>query len=145
MPVRRAGGDIMTRMATSIRSIRLSAMFLAFAFAALACGAQQSTPVTPIHQPSAAAADDSLYGDAGAPLPRDPERVRMLREMSRDRSALRQKEIVEDTNHLMDLVKQLKDAVDKSSKDQLSLSVVNTAAEIEKLAKSVKEKMRDGQ
>jgi hypothetical protein len=65
--------------------------------------------------------------------------------MSRDRNVLRQKEIIEDTNHLMDLVKQLKDAVDKSSKDQLSLSVVNTAGEIEKLAKSVKDKMRDGQ
>ncbi|HVU00085.1 MAG TPA: hypothetical protein VHE33_21480, partial [Acidobacteriaceae bacterium] len=68
-----------------------------------------------------------------------------LREMSRDRNKLRQKEIVEDTNHLMDLVRQLKDAVDKSNKDQLSLSVVNTATEIEKLAKAVKEKMRDGQ
>jgi selenocysteine lyase/cysteine desulfurase len=65
--------------------------------------------------------------------------------MSKERNALRQKEIIDDTEHLLDLAKQLKDAVDKSSKDQLSLAVVNEAAEIEKLAKVVKEKMRDGQ
>ncbi len=46
---------------------------------------------------------------------------------------------------LVDLANKLKDAVDKSTKDQLSLSVINTATEIEKLAKTVKEKMRDGQ
>jgi selenocysteine lyase/cysteine desulfurase len=69
----------------------------------------------------------------------------MLKDMSRERNNLRQKQIVDETNHLLDLAKQLKDAVDKSSKDQLSLSVVNTATEIEKLAKVVKEKMRDGQ
>jgi hypothetical protein len=34
--------------------------------------------------------------------------------------------------------------VDRSSGDPLSVSVVNTAAEIEKLAKTVKERMRDG-
>jgi hypothetical protein len=133
----------MTRMATSIRSTRLPAIFLAFVFATLAAGAQQSTPVT--RRPPATSTDTGLYGDAAGPPARDPEQSRMLREMSRDRSTLRQKEIVEDTNHLMDLVKQLKDAVDKSSKDQLSLSVVNTATEIEKLARAVKEKMRDGE
>jgi hypothetical protein len=69
----------------------------------------------------------------------------MLHAMAKERSALRQKEIVDDTNQLLDLAKQLKAAVDKSSKDQLSLNVVATATQIEKLAKSVKEKMRDGQ
>lgn len=88
-------------------------------------------------------------GDPNSPLanslPPNPERDHMLRNMSRERNEIRQKEIVDDTQQLLDLAKQLKDAVDKSSKDQLSLSVVNTAAEIEKLAKTVKEKMRDGQ
>lgn len=135
----------MTRMATSIRSIRLLAIFLAFVFATLAAGAQQSTPVAPNREPRAAAADTSPYADAADPLSRDPEQSHMLHEMSRDRNVLRQKEIVEETNQLMDLVKQLKNAVDKSNKDELSLSVVNTATEIEKLAKAVKEKMRDGQ
>jgi predicted RND superfamily exporter protein len=118
-------------------------MTLAFAAAAFTAHAQQQqSTVPPMHQP--AAADASGFGNTN-PNPRDPEQSRMMKEMTRDRNALRQKEIVEDTNHLMDLIKQLKDSVDKSSKDQLSLSVVNTATEIEKLAKSVKEKMRDGQ
>ena len=134
----------MTGTVLSIRSARISAFFLALVFAALSAGAQQSTTATPRRQPGTTA-DSTVYDDAGSPPARDPEQSRMLREMSRDRNILRQKEIVQDTNQLMDLVKQLKDAVDKSNKDQLSLSVVNTATEIEKLARAVKEKMRDGQ
>jgi hypothetical protein len=75
----------------------------------------------------------------------DPSQVHILRAMAKERNAMRQQQIVDETNQLLDLAKQLKTAVDKSSQDQLSLSVVNTATEIEKLAKSVKEKMRDGQ
>jgi selenocysteine lyase/cysteine desulfurase len=77
--------------------------------------------------------------------PNDPNQAHMLRAMAKERNAIRQHQIVDETNQLLDLAKQLKTAVDKSSQDQLSLSVVNTASEIEKLAKSVKEKMRDGQ
>ncbi len=77
--------------------------------------------------------------------PPDPNHIRMAKSMAEQRNAIRQKQIVADTQQLLDLAKQLKDAVDKSSKNQLSLSVVNTASEIEKLAKTVKEKMRDGQ
>lgn len=78
-------------------------------------------------------------------VPPDPSQVHMLREMAKERNVLRQKQIIDETNQLLDLAKQLKAAVDKTSKDQLSLDVVNTASEIEKLAKSVKDKMRDGQ
>jgi hypothetical protein len=77
--------------------------------------------------------------------PTDPSQAKMLHAMEKERNVMRQQQIVDEANQLLDLAKQLKDAVDKSSKDQLSLNVVNTAAEIEKLAKSVKEKMRDGQ
>jgi hypothetical protein len=77
--------------------------------------------------------------------PTDPNQAKMLHSMEKERNVIRQQQIVDETNQLLDLAKQLKTAVDKSSKDQLSLNVVNTAAEIEKLAKSVKEKMRDGQ
>ena len=130
----------MTRMAISIRSTPFPAIFLAVVLAAPGSFAQQSAPVSPIHQPGATA-ETGDFGDGS----RDPEQSRMFREMSRDRNALRQKEIIDDTNQMMDLVKQLKDAVARSNKNQLSLSVVNTATEIEKLAKTVKEKMRDGQ
>ncbi|HVT96994.1 MAG TPA: hypothetical protein VHE33_05760, partial [Acidobacteriaceae bacterium] len=113
----------MTRMALSVRSTWLPAISLAFILAAPAAGAQQSTPATPRRQ-SSATTDTAVYPDMPGSGTRDSEQSRMLREMSRDRNKLRQKEIVEDTNHLMDLVRQLKDAVDKSNKDQLSLSVV---------------------
>ncbi|HUB17638.1 MAG TPA: hypothetical protein VL990_03325 [Acidobacteriaceae bacterium] len=132
----------MTRIVFPTRSTRLVTLILAGALASLAAHSQQTQP-TPTLRPPNVSTDASGFSNNDGP--HDPEQARMLHEMSHDRNVLRQKEIVQDTNQLMDLVRQLKDAVDKSNKDELSLSVVNTAAEIEKLAKSVKEKMRDGQ
>ncbi|MGC2160790.1 MAG: hypothetical protein WA634_02670 [Silvibacterium sp.] len=66
-------------------------------------------------------------------------------EMARRRNVDRQKLIVADTAHLLVLAQKLNADVSKSSKDTLSISVVEEANEIEKLAKSIKEKMRDGQ
>jgi hypothetical protein len=54
----------------------------------------------------------------------------------------RQQDIRKDTEKLLELATELKQAVDKSNKDTLSLDVVRKAEEIEKLAKSVKNKMR---
>lgn len=54
----------------------------------------------------------------------------------------RQKQLIEDTNKLVSLANELKEEVDKSTKDTLSLSVIRKAEQIEKLAKSVKEKMK---
>ena len=56
----------------------------------------------------------------------------------------RQEEIREDTQKLFQLATELKDAVDKSNEHELSLLVVKKAEEVEKLAKRVKEKMREG-
>jgi hypothetical protein len=126
---------------SSIRNTGLLTVILVFASAGLTAHAQQQPPAQTTHPPDMSS-DSPGFGNSNS---RDPEQAHMMHEMSKDRNAQRQKEIVTDTNHLMDLVKQLKDAVDKSSKDQLSLSVVNTADQIEKLAKTVKEKMRDGQ
>jgi phage-related tail protein len=125
-----------TRPATIVL---VSTVLVAIAFAASTARAQQSTTI-PLSPNQRSSADTSGFNNS-----RDPEQSRMLKDMTRERNQLRQKQIVEDTNQLLDLARQLKDAVDKSSKDQLSLSVVNTATEIEKLAKTVKEKMRDGQ
>lgn len=73
----------------------------------------------------------------------DGVRERMLRAGIQQRNAQRHKAIVDETAQLLDLATQLKAAVDKSDKDQLSLKVVDTAAEIEKLAKTVRQKMRN--
>lgn len=80
--------------------------------------------------------------DFGPPLDRDQQK--MLRKMAQERNVDRQKEIVADTDKLVELAKKLQDEVKKSNKDQLSLSVVDTADQIEKLAKSVKERMKNG-
>ena len=54
----------------------------------------------------------------------------------------RQKKIIADTGRLLELATQLKTEVDKSTKDTLSMDVIKKADEIEKLAHSVKEKMK---
>jgi hypothetical protein len=54
----------------------------------------------------------------------------------------RQKRLVADTEKLLTLATDLKAQVDKSTKDTLSLDVIKKADEIEKLAHSVKERMK---
>jgi len=54
----------------------------------------------------------------------------------------RRKQIGEDSAKLLKLATELKTEVDKSNKDTLSLGVIRKAEEIEKLAHSVKEKMK---
>ena len=53
-----------------------------------------------------------------------------------------QAQLVADTNRLYQLAQELKVEVAKSNKDTLSLSVIKKAAEVEKLARSLKERMR---
>jgi hypothetical protein len=54
----------------------------------------------------------------------------------------RQKRLVADTERLLSLATDLKEQVDKSTKDTLSVDVIKKADEIEKLAHSVKERMK---
>lgn len=54
----------------------------------------------------------------------------------------RKKQISDDTAKLLELAQQLKNEVDKTSKDTLSVNVIRKAESIEKLAKGVKEKMK---
>jgi hypothetical protein len=55
----------------------------------------------------------------------------------------RQQDIRDDTDKLFGLATELKAAVDKSDENMLSLDVVRKADEVEKLAKKVKEKMKE--
>ena len=66
----------------------------------------------------------------------------MEQDQARARNVDRQKQLVLDTQKLLALANELKSDVDKSTKDTLSLDVVRKAEEIEKLAHSVKEKMK---
>jgi len=54
----------------------------------------------------------------------------------------RKKQISDDSTRLLKLATELKSEVDKTTKDTLSLGVIRKADEIERLAHSVKEKMK---
>ena len=55
---------------------------------------------------------------------------------------MRQQEIRKDTDKLFELATELKQYVDKTNENVLSMDVIKKAEQIEKLAKSVKEKMK---
>ena len=76
------------------------------------------------------------------PNPSDPMARQQQQRMEKARNADRQKQLEEDTDKLLTLAKELKEEVDKSNKDTLSIDVVKKAVAIEKLAKSVKDRMR---
>ncbi|HEX4663035.1 MAG TPA: hypothetical protein VH196_01510 [Terriglobales bacterium] len=78
----------------------------------------------------------------GREKPKDPTEEKMEHEREKAMNKQRQTSLQKDTDHLLELATQLKAYVDKSNEHTLSLDVVKKADEIEKLAKSVKEKMR---
>ena len=57
----------------------------------------------------------------------------------------RQAQLVADTQRLYQLTQELKEEVAKSNKDTLSIAVIKKADEVEKLAKSLKERTRAAQ
>ncbi len=66
----------------------------------------------------------------------------VMARQERARNSDRQKQLVADTNKLLSLATELKTEVDKTNKDVLSVDVIKKADEIEKLAKSVKDRMK---
>ena len=78
-------------------------------------------------------------GNPAEPDPMDPHRAEQQEKL---RNNDRQKRLVADTDKLLALATDLKAQVDKSTKDTLSVDVIKKAEEIEKLARSVKERMK---
>lgn len=74
----------------------------------------------------------------------DEDRLRIEKDMAKKANLARQRDIQRDTEQLLKLATELKNAVDKSNENMLSLDVIRKADEVEKLAHSVKEKMRAG-
>ncbi len=72
----------------------------------------------------------------------DEQRARVEKEMAKKANRERQAQLQRDTDNLLKLANELKQSVDKSNENTLSLDVVKKADEIEKLAHSVKEKMK---
>jgi hypothetical protein len=66
----------------------------------------------------------------------------LMVEQQKMRIADRQKQLVADTDKLLSLTEALKEQVNESDKNILSLDMIKKADEIEKLAHSVKERMK---
>jgi len=83
------------------------------------------------------------------PLPTDQStpgeneaRSKLERDMAKKANQERQQALKRDTEKLLKLSAELKEYVDKTNENMLSLDVVKKAEEIEKLAHSVKTKMK---
>ncbi len=74
--------------------------------------------------------------------PDDVWQEQQRKEMEKKANLQRQEEIKKDAEKLLELATELKQSVDKSSENTLSLDVIKKAEQIEKLAKSVKDKMK---
>ena len=76
-------------------------------------------------------------------FPQDQTQKEMQDRMMKEANKKRQQDIRDETDKLFQLATELKAAVDKSNENVLSLDVVRKADEVEKLAKKVKEKMKE--
>jgi hypothetical protein len=72
----------------------------------------------------------------------DEQRSKIEKDMAKRANRERQAQLHRDTDNLLKLANELKQYVDKTNENTLSLDVVKKAEEIEKLAHSVKEKMK---
>ena len=72
----------------------------------------------------------------------DEARARITEEMVKKAAKERVAALKHDTDRLLRLSVELKDSVDKSNENVLSVDVIKKAEEIEKLAHSVKERMK---
>lgn len=104
-------------------------------FASAARSGQQSNPCKSIHAPVL-----TTPPDANAQM-----EMREQQNKQQDFAAAnveRKKQISNDSAKLLKLATELKNEVDKTTKDTLSLGVIRKADEIERLAHNVKEKMK---
>ncbi|MBZ5707012.1 MAG: hypothetical protein LAN63_16830 [Acidobacteriia bacterium] len=76
------------------------------------------------------------------PAQEDEDRAKIEKDMAKKANQQRQADLKRDTDKLLKLATELQQYVDKSNENVLSLEVIKKAEEIEKLAHSVKEKMK---
>ncbi len=112
------------------RWIRLNLMTALSFCLTIPSAAQQSGLPSSSLPPPPASSDDSAWA------------AQHQKEMAKKLNLQRQQEIKKDTEKLLELATELKQSVDRSNENTLSLDVIRKADQIEKLAKSVKEKMK---
>jgi len=110
----------------------------AFAFLALQGVTARAQVVNP-QVPDASESGTQRQRDAESPWT-----LQQKREITKKQNELRQQDIKKDTDQLLELATELKQCVDKTNENIISLDVIKKAEQIEKLAKSVKEKMKGG-
>lgn len=121
---------IMTYIAHAFpRWIRLSTMAALFLCFGMCCAAQRTEAPPSVLQPQQHVEDT-------------PWQVQQRKELERKRNLQRQEELKKDTEKLLELATELKQSVDKTDENTLSLEVIKKADQIEKLARSVKDKMK---
>lgn len=79
---------------------------------------------------------------AQPPPPEDEQRILLEKEQAKKANLERQAQLRRDADQLLKLATELKQYVDKSNENVLSVEVIKKAAEIERLARSVKDKMK---
>jgi hypothetical protein len=97
---------------------------------AIPAKAQTQAPRVPRGEITAAPASDA------------ENQERQARDLAKKANLARQALLKADTDKLLKLAVELKDSVDKSNESILSVDVLKKAEEIEKLARSVKDKMK---
>jgi len=115
---------------------RRSAWLIALALGTLSCpgaSAQGMGTQTP---------DASVSGTRQQQDREDPFTLQQKKEMAKKQNELRQQEIKKDTDKLLELATELKQYVDKTNENTISLDVIKKAEQIEKLAHTVKDKMK---
>ncbi len=86
--------------------------------------------------------DASVSGGQRQREPDNPWSQQQKRDMLKKQNEARQQEIKKDTDQLLELATELKQYVDKTNENIISLDVIKKAEQIEKLAKTVKDKMK---
>jgi hypothetical protein len=95
-----------------------------------------------VSSPGYAQRQSSRPEDPNAPVDADETRARIMKDMEKKAAKERVAALKNDTDKLLKLSIELKAYVDKSDENVLSLDVIKKADEIEKLAKSVRDKMK---
>ncbi|RSL19485.1 hypothetical protein EDE15_5154 [Edaphobacter aggregans] len=96
---------------------------------------QTQNPLPPVGQ-------GNMGGLGGRNEAPDPLGPRIQEQQAKSRNSDRQRKLVEDTERLLSLAADLKQQMGNTGKDAMSADMVRKAEEIEKLAKSVKERMK---
>ena len=108
-------------------------------------GAQIAPPASPNPTTSPGLPGSARSGIPGADENNNPMMRQLSEQQANRRNDMRQKLIVDDTARLLTLAQQLKEEADNGRINKSSVAITRKVEEIEKLAKTVKDKMREGQ